>query len=806
MNWVRWSLPWVSVIALGASCKIRDVELTNSAAGHGGSNPGPDAGGQRAGAEGDAAGRGGAGPVRGGAAGAGATSDQGGRAGVEAGGVAGDPADGRAGAERGGELNAEGGDGGQESGGVGGAPPPDCDDGRTRCGAACVDLETDASHCGDCETECSEDQECFSGACCAPPRMEGDCSPFPTCGCEGGEICAPSATTHTMQCVEAGSLREGVPCSDQDCAEGLVCLSGICKAYCSEAAQCAEVDGVRACVSATLTGDTLLTGYNVCRRICDPANPQDPVAPLRSCPEGYGCLPDAEGASDCVPAGNGAEGTACTAEGFECAPGLFCRNEECVPYCFSDADCPESVCVFSLGAADQAGSSQVGFCSMLRCEGGQVPCGEQCVDVEEDPTNCGDCGVTCEAGQICSAGACLICSEECGPSDGICDDGGEGSPYAYCDYGTDCPDCGPRPVCDAGLSSCGGECVDLARSPENCGVCGRVCEGAEPTCFDGQCGVCSDTCPGNNGDDYCDDGGPAADYNLCPLGTDCTDCDTRYVPACLEGLTYCDEGCVDLQTDPNNCGACRNACLEGAACMDGVCPLCSDSCGLDVDDACLDGGEGAEGALCPLGTECSDCGPRCPTGLTVCDDACVDTASDASHCGGCDVVCGEGEVCVEGACGLCADTCGYAGDGECDDGGPESSYDVCGYGSDCADCGFRVAPTCEAPSEPCLGGCRDFTDNTDHCGACHNACASGATCEAGVCAPLLDGICAAFVECGIATITQAECVANRNACLDTSYADTLEAWAAQMRTCMDAFSESSDCTGLEACWNEAPLC
>ena len=37
----------------------------------------------------------------------------------------------------------------------------------------------------------------------------------------------------------------------------------------------------------------------------------------------------------------------------------------------------------------------------------------------------------------------------------------------------------------------------------------------------------------------------------------------------------------------------------------------------------------------------------------------------------------------------CSDTCGYAGDGACDDGGPGSSFSVCSFGTDCTDCGPR---------------------------------------------------------------------------------------------------------------------
>ena len=38
---------------------------------------------------------------------------------------------------------------------------------------------------------------------------------------------------------------------------------------------------------------------------------------------------------------------------------------------------------------------------------------------------------------------------------------------------------------------------------------------------------------------------------------------------------------------------------------------------------------------------------------------------------------------------VCSDTCIYAFDGTCDDGGSGSEYDVCAYGTDCSDCGAR---------------------------------------------------------------------------------------------------------------------
>lgn len=47
---------------------------------------------------------------------------------------------------------------------------------------------------------------------------------------------------------------------------------------------------------------------------------------------------------------------------------------------------------------------------------------------------------------------------------------------------------------------------------------------------------------------------------------------------------------------------------------------------------------------------------------------------------------------------LCSNTCMSAHDGECDDGGPNSMYGVCDFGTDCADCGVRTGTEM-------LGGC-----------------------------------------------------------------------------------------------------
>ena len=71
---------------------------------------------------------------------------------------------------------------------------------------------------------------------------------------------------------------------------------------------------------------------------------------------------------------------------------------------------------------------------------------------------------------------------------------------------------------------------------------------------------------------------------------------------------------------------------------------------------------GAEYQSCTAGTDCADCAPNteppppAPPAL------------------------------------VCDNTCPYAADGDCDDGGPGAEYTTyCGYGTDCGDCGGRSA-------------------------------------------------------------------------------------------------------------------
>jgi hypothetical protein len=58
----------------------------------------------------------------------------------------------------------------------------------------------------------------------------------------------------------------------------------------------------------------------------------------------------------------------------------------------------------------------------------------------------------------------------------------------------------------------------------------------------------------------------------------------------------------------------------------------------------------------------------------------------------------EGPASNDGSGQLCSNTCEDADDGFCDDGGEDSDYDVCTFGSDCRDCGPRTSSDIEQPS------------------------------------------------------------------------------------------------------------
>ena len=275
--------------------------------------------------------------------------------------------------------------------------------------------------------------------------------------------------------------------------------------------------------------------------------------------------------------------------------------------CHSDKQCPSAVC----NDAHRCCLAGDFACGANCCNPTvtSLCCGDSaCVDPSTDNGNCGACGVVCSGGKSCQLGDC---------------------------------------VCPSGQTDCGGACKDLTSDPANCGACGNAC-GADFRCVDSQC-VCQDStdlpCNGHCVNPYTDRNNCNTCGNVCPSDQDCLSgqcrsacgpCEERVDNYCVlkeAGKdTVCNGVCVDVLTDPNNCGSCGNVCVGGDTCQNGICKgsACPDqwhSCGVTypggITHCCLNGdtcsigerdaaccGEGTftcanlDGYCCPVGYQC----------------------------------------------------------------------------------------------------------------------------------------------------------------------------------------------------------
>ncbi len=206
--------------------------------------------------------------------------------------------------------------------------------------------------------------------------------------------------------------------------------------------------------------------------------------------------------------------------------------------------------------------------------------------IDSDAQNCGTCGNACPGGQTCLGGSCrtpcgsqhtLTCNSPTFLSDGgvTCGNG-----QAACPNGATCP------------------CPDFQNDPANCGGCGNNCP--SEACQGGQCVL---GCPTGQ---LCEEVGGAGSGVCVPSCQDFLGLPSR---PCGIGVLVT---CAFTQIDPQNCGACGNACPAGQSCANGVCAASCSSYGPSP----LCGS-----ATCGPGQTCSNgnCVPACPSG-DVCSD------------------------------------------------------------------------------------------------------------------------------------------------------------------------------------------
>ncbi len=322
--------------------------------------------------------------------------------------------------------------------------PKPCANGTVRCGTACIDTQSNAQHCGDCEQSCGSGQACDGGQC-------------QTGSCPGNqERCGG-------QCVNLSNDEAHCGACGRSCAGDLTCLSGDCA--CAQGTKCGT-----ACVDLQTDDDHC----GQCSRTCT----DDLTCINGDC----GCAAGTKCGTDCV--NTGTDNRHCGGCGTVCGSGTRCEGGECVqpPECSSDFDC-------GAGTGD------------LTCRNGRCVCktdGEGiCYRYNAAAGVAGECNPCCTGGN----GICLrdhVCRGDLGTTFG-----GVPYPICHCPAGTVTCNFGESFRCTAGTGTdprrCGINCTDCTeRGPTSFCCFGECMTACEPNtnCNLRTCGGCQ-TCTGD---------------------------------------------------------------------------------------------------------------------------------------------------------------------------------------------------------------------------------------------------------------------------------------------------------------------
>jgi hypothetical protein len=236
-------------------------------------------------------------------------------------------------------------------------------------------------------------------------------------------------------------------------------------------------------------------------------------------------------------------------------------------------------------------------------------------------------------------------------------------------------------------------------------------------------------------------------------------------------LASCGGGCVQLQTDPMNCGSCGRACAANDLCSAGACVPAGCPAGFADCDATGDCETnvvsdtrhcGSCGNACSMANGnplcmAGQCGIICWNGYANCDlnaaNGCETSLGEVANCGACGRPCYAPHATVQCACGTCTIVACLPGrrdaDGSvlngCEANCLPSGAETCnGVDDDCdgvADDGL-AAQECEIPglpglvyqdtspqsqcrkgTRPCAGACTGFTcPTTEICNGLDDDC------------------------------------------------------------------------------------
>ncbi len=202
-------------------------------------------------------------------------------------------------------------------------------------------------------------------------------------------------------------------------------------------------------------------------------------------------------------------------------------------------------------------------------------CGQGCVDLNSDPSNCGACFNSC-AGQACTAGQC---------------GGSPTPPPASCSAVMANACLTQDQFCNAGLGVCrpcpGGANAFNCDGLNDC-ECGNGCDTADPTkCLAGtippptQCSVTDARSCGADTKVYCS----ANSYTCTACAGVMLNCDYTNTCECVGTTHECDNGACREKATPAKPSTCKDSQVwDGTTCTD--CPQFDYDCNADHADGC----------------------------------------------------------------------------------------------------------------------------------------------------------------------------------------------------------------------------